>query len=120
MQEGNYSFNDIPSIIGEVLRQKNMKKKELAQALGVTPVVISNWLSGKYNPRPKTMKKLIDFLPAPIDSFYKKNMNQRDLPSELAHWKHRTLSAEKKLEDMKKNIQSIKIAVDTLVQMLNK
>ena len=47
-------------------------------------------------------------------------MNQRDLPSELAHWKHRTLSAEKKLEDMKKNIQSIKIAVDTLVQMLNK
>ncbi|SEH76422.1 Hypothetical protein PYTT_0549 [Akkermansia glycaniphila] len=47
-------------------------------------------------------------------------MNQRDLPSELEHWKHRSLSAEKTLEDMKKNIQSIKMAVDTLAQMLNK
>ena len=49
--------------------KKNMTKKELAQKVGVTPMAITNYESGKRRPDMSTITKLADVLGVYVSDF---------------------------------------------------
>lgn len=58
-------------IVGErikiVRKQKKMTQKALADKLGISPVGIAQWETGKRNPKADTVKKLADALEVPME-----------------------------------------------------
>lgn len=54
----------------EIIREKNIKNKELADAIGCTPVAMSNIISGRSTPSLKTLDKIAVYLDVPIWQFF--------------------------------------------------
>lgn len=48
--------------LAEKLKSKGMKQKDLADALGVSEVTVSRWLSGERNPSMRTVEKIANAL----------------------------------------------------------
>ena len=48
--------------LAEKLKSKGMKQKDLADALGVSEVTVSRWLSGERNPSMGTVEKIANAL----------------------------------------------------------
>lgn len=48
--------------IAEALDARGMSQKELAEAIGVHPISVGNWTSGRTIPQPTTRAKLTKFL----------------------------------------------------------
>ena len=48
-----------------LLEEKGMSQKEVADALGVSPVVVFYWANGKSYPRPDKLLKLEELLGVP-------------------------------------------------------
>ena len=48
--------------LAEKLKSKGMKQKDLADALGVSEVTVSRWLSGERNPSMETVEKIANAL----------------------------------------------------------
>ena len=51
-----------PERLREALRKNNIRQVDLANKLGIEKSTISNYLSGRYEPRPATRKAIADAL----------------------------------------------------------
>lgn len=52
---------DKKKVLRESLERLKIKHKDLAAMLGVTPVTVSSWTSGKGNPPPEAFIYLLDY-----------------------------------------------------------
>ncbi|WP_035322676.1 helix-turn-helix transcriptional regulator [Peribacillus kribbensis] len=57
--------------IGELIDQKGLKKKFVAEVVGVSPQQLSNWLSGRNYPPLDKAYKLAKLLECKVDELYK-------------------------------------------------
>lgn len=57
----------ITNLIKEELEKRNIKQKDLAKAVGITPVAINYFLSGKQNIKLNNLLKILDFLGLEIE-----------------------------------------------------
>lgn len=55
------------SAIQKALTERGMSQGKLAQAIGITPQAVTNWLKGKDFPRPASLLKLATTLSLPFD-----------------------------------------------------
>lgn len=55
MQEG------IGNNIKRLLKEKGLKQTDLASALGISNGTLSDWINGRYKPRPKNIKAMAEF-----------------------------------------------------------
>ena len=61
----NLAF-DISDRIAELMEERNLSKKQLAEALGKRPSEVTKWLSGQHNFTMATISKLSAFFHQPI------------------------------------------------------
>jgi len=59
---------DISNRIASLMEERNLSKKQLAEALGKRPSEITKWLSGQHNFSLRTIAKLSTFFRKPIIS----------------------------------------------------
>ncbi|MBU1224400.1 MAG: helix-turn-helix domain-containing protein [Gammaproteobacteria bacterium] len=59
------------SAIQKALTERGMSQGKLAQAIGITPQAVTNWLKGKDFPRPASLLKLATTLSLPFDQLVK-------------------------------------------------
>ena len=58
----------------EIIRGKGLKKSYIAQKIGISPSLLSKYLSGERKPKLNTAKKLADLLELSIEEiFFEKN-----------------------------------------------
>ena len=56
-------------LLKELLKSKGLKQKWLANKMGVSEVTVSNWCSGKNEPKMENIQKLSEFLEVPVKTF---------------------------------------------------
>ncbi|MCM3599026.1 helix-turn-helix domain-containing protein [Metabacillus idriensis] len=57
-------------LIGEIIEAKGLKKKYVAQSMGITPNQLSNWIKGRSFPPMDKAFKLAEFLEVRVDDLY--------------------------------------------------
>ena len=56
---------DFNTILSEVLKEKGMRQRDLAAAVGVTDVTVSNWTRGTVSPSVAQVERIADALDMP-------------------------------------------------------
>ena len=49
-------------MLKELIKSRGIKQQWLAEQIGVTRLTISNWVNGKYIPKPEHIEKLAEIL----------------------------------------------------------
>lgn len=110
MQEKKSKSNDFSTLLRELLEQNRVKKKDLAQALGVLPGSVSRWLHSGNIPDNQTLVKLATYFGVTVDYLLKAPSGQQLQLEEglsLEAWKRRAIIAEEKLKILKASLQGV-------------
>lgn len=59
--------------LGEILKQRGIKQKRIAEILGVSEISVSRWVNGKNIPQPKYILKLAKLLEISIEELINEN-----------------------------------------------
>ncbi len=87
------------------LNEKGIKKKELADKVGVKAPVVSNWLGSNYYPRPKTLQSIADALGVTVDELTGESKDETaqqlaESQEAVEYWRKRALEAESRVEQL--------------------
>lgn len=79
------------------------KKKEIAEAAGISAVALSKYLAGTITPKPPTLTKLAKALNLDLSYFFDmaETPQKKEEEGDLQHWKRRALEAEAKLSHLR-------------------
>jgi len=78
-----------------------LKKKEIAEASGISQVALSKYLGGVVTPKQENLSKIAKALGVDLNYFYSDGEGAVLSARELEHWKRRALDAEGKLLALK-------------------
>ncbi len=78
-----------------------LKKKEIAEASGISQVALSKYLGGVIIPKQGNLSKIAKALGVDLNYFYSDGEGDTLSSKELEHWKRRALDAEGKLQALK-------------------
>ncbi len=77
-------YVDLVLRINQILQDKQIGKKELAELLGKKPSEVSKWLNGQHNFTLKTIAKLSAVFNEPLIEVSKKKITKKIQPSQQA------------------------------------
>lgn len=80
-----------------VVEASGLKKKEIAEASGISQVALSKYLGGVVTPKQENLSKIAKALGVDLGYFYSDGDEVILSADELEHWKRRALDAEGKL-----------------------
>ncbi len=63
--------------LSEILKKRGIKQKWIAEKLGVSETVVSNWVKGKHIPQPKYILKLAVLLNVSIEDLISIKNNKK-------------------------------------------
>jgi transcriptional regulator with XRE-family HTH domain len=99
----------------EVLNEKNLTQKQLAEKLGIAQEQVSFWVTGIRNPRYASLKKIADALDKPINFFFEKSDLEKSGGAvqwdEFDGFKREVA---KDVETLKKDIEILKLQIELL------
>lgn len=73
---------EIGQVIGALIKQKNLKQKDVADRIGKSPTALSQIINGVYQPSPDTLEKICDVLEIPQPVLYFLAISEKDIPKE--------------------------------------
>ncbi len=123
-EKSTFSLN-----LARMLRETKAVKKDFAEAVGVSPTVISHWLSGDYAPRDSTLLKIADFFKVPLEELTQAHEEKEELES-IEYWRARALASEAKLqkqqprsiatpEEIMRLKEALKVIVDVVAELID-
>lgn len=84
------------------IEASGLKKKDVAEAAGISQVALSKYLGGIITPKQENLSKIAKALGVDLAYFYAEDGEGNQLSTmELEHWKRRALDAEGKLLALK-------------------
>jgi transcriptional regulator with XRE-family HTH domain len=86
--------------IKESLRKAGINQSQLARKLGLTRGMVSNWISGKLNPKLETLKKISEATDVPLNFFLENSNFASDNSSIVVN--------QKNYEQMQKEIELLR------------
>lgn len=104
--ENNNVRKNLSESLQELMKERNIDQKELAEAIGVTQPTVSNWIQQTKYPRIKRIQQLADYFNVP-KSRITEDKNEIKQDTMAAHFDKDGLT-EEEIEEVNKFIQWVK------------
>lgn len=97
----------------KIMLEKDINQRELADKLGITKAMITNWISGVRNPSLDSIKKISSALSIDYNYFiessdYNKNLNLDKKDFKILQLENKILKLEKENTELKNEIKLLK------------
>ncbi len=101
---------DFIEILLDLLKEKDLSQRDLANGLKIGEGVVSRWLSGKAEPTNKSIGKLAKFFNVPVTYFlddkkFNKSSTSNDINEKIDFIMHLIEKQDKVIEEMNKRFQ---------------